>query len=101
MKESFLKSDTGSVGGLLHESWLNKKEMAAGISNDNIDLIYNTAIEAGATGGKISGAGGGGFMMFYADNSKRYHVINALKNLGGNIVNYDFTLKGLDSWTIK
>jgi D-glycero-alpha-D-manno-heptose-7-phosphate kinase len=101
MKEAFLRSDVSAIGKLLHESWLNKKEMAAGISNTEIDKIYETAIAAGATGGKISGAGGGGFMMFFAEDTKRYKVVEALKKLGGTISNYEFTQKGLDSWTIR
>ncbi|MBD3636404.1 MAG: dehydrogenase [Crocinitomicaceae bacterium] len=101
MKEAFLKSDVHTIGKILHQSWLNKKEMAQGISNENIDEIYSSAIEAGAEGGKISGAGGGGFMIFYAEGINRYKVIEVLKKFGGDIVNYQFTHKGLDSWTIQ
>jgi len=101
MKEAFLRSDVVGIGRILHESWLNKKEMASGISNSEIDSIYETALQAGASGGKISGAGGGGFMMFFAEKNKRYNVIAALKALGGDVVNYEFTQKGLDSWTTK
>lgn len=101
MKEAFLRSDVSGIGRLLHESWLNKKEMASGITNAEIDRIYETAMNAGATGGKISGAGGGGFMMFFADQNNRYTVIEALKQLGGTVVNYEFTQKGLDAWTIR
>ena len=98
MKEAFLKSDVSAIGKILHESWLDKKEMANGISNELIDQIYQSAIDAGASGGKISGAGGGGFMMFFAEKTKRYQVINALIKHGGDVVNYEFTNKGLDSW---
>lgn len=101
MKEAFLRSDVTAIGKLLHESWVNKKEMAGGITNQLIDDIYERAMSAGASGGKISGAGGGGFMMFFAEKTNRYSVINALKNLGGNVVNYEFTQKGLDSWRIR
>jgi D-glycero-alpha-D-manno-heptose-7-phosphate kinase len=101
MKEAFLRGDVKAIGKLLHESWSNKKEMAQGISNPAIDEIYDTAIRAGAAGGKISGAGGGGFMMFFAENNSRYSVIQALKKLGGNVVNYEFTQKGLDAWTTR
>lgn len=101
MKEAFLRSDVPAIGKLLHESWLNKKEMASGISNPDIDKIYNAALAAGATGGKISGAGGGGFMMFFAEKNDRYQVVEALKKLGGSTVNYEFTQKGLDAWTIR
>lgn len=101
MKEAFLRSDVPTIGKILHQSWLNKKEMAQGITNEVIDEIYNAAIDAGAEGGKISGAGGGGFMMFYAEGINRYKVIKALEKFGGDIVNYQFTHKGLDSWTIR
>jgi len=101
MKEAFLRSDVKGIGRILHESWLSKKEMASGISNTEIEKIYETAINAGASGGKISGAGGGGFMMFFAEKNNRYNVIAALKVLGGDVVNYEFTQKGLDAWTTK
>jgi D-glycero-alpha-D-manno-heptose-7-phosphate kinase len=101
MKEAFLKSEISNIGNVLHESWLNKKEMAAGISNPVIDNIYETAINAGAIGGKISGAGGGGFMMFFTENTNRYSVVKALEALGGEVKNYEFTNNGLFAWTLK
>ncbi|MCG8577916.1 MAG: GHMP kinase [Flavobacteriales bacterium] len=101
MKRAFLQSDVRAIGEILHESWLNKKQMANGISNELIDNIYEQAISAGAIGGKISGAGGGGFMMFFAESVNRYKVIETLNKIGGNVVHYQFTSKGLDTWTIK
>ena len=56
---------------------------------------------AGASGGKISGAGGGGFMFFYCPDNSRFKVIETLNKLGGQIKRYEFTSKGLKSWTIK
>lgn len=101
MKEAFLRSDIHTIGKILHESWLNKKQMASGISNSQIDSIYEAALQAGATGGKISGAGGGGFMMFFAEGVNRYKVIECLNGFGGEVMNYQFTQNGLDAWTIK
>lgn len=101
MKEAFLKNELSNIGETLHESWLNKKQMASGISNPTIDEIYTTALKAGAVGGKISGAGGGGFMFFYTDNTNRYPVTKALEAFGGKVVPFEFTLKGLYAWTIK
>lgn len=101
MKEAFLRSDIANIGKILHQSWLNKKKMAAGISNEHIDNIYEAAMSAGADGGKISGAGGGGFMMFYAPGVNKYQIVQALEKFGGSMVNYQFTQKGLDSWTIE
>jgi len=101
MKEAFLRSEVSKIGTVLHESWLNKKEMATGISNPVIDNVYDTAINAGAIGGKISGAGGGGFMMFFTEKTKRYAVVKALEELGGEVKRYEFTNNGLFAWTLK
>lgn len=101
MKQAFITSDVNKIGEILHQSWINKKQMASGITNELIDDIYEAAIKAGAAGGKISGAGGGGFMMFFAPKTKRYAVIEALHQFGGDVVNYDFTHNGLYAWTIE
>ena len=73
--------------------------MAANISNSTIEAIYDAAKNAGASGGKISGAGGGGFMIFYCPGNSRYNVCNALKQFGGEIKKYSFTKYGLTTWT--
>ena len=101
MKAALESNNHNEIGMLLNDSWVDKKSMASGITNEYIDSIYETAKKAGATGGKISGAGGGGFMLFFADKSKTNAVITALQNLGGDIVNYEFTQKGLETWTVK
>jgi D-glycero-alpha-D-manno-heptose-7-phosphate kinase len=99
MKEAILKGNLDKMGELLNLSWEYKKQMADGITNGQIDKIYNVAIEAGATGGKISGAGGGGFMFFYCPGITRYNVINALEQFGGQARRYEFTKQGLETWT--
>ena len=75
--------------------------MSSSISNPVIDNIYETAIKAGATGGKISGAGGGGFFMFYCPDNTRYQVITELQKLGGEFRRFRFTNLGAESWTVK
>ncbi len=100
MKETLLKGNLDYIGTLLDKSWGQKKQMAAGISNPFIDDIYKTAILAGATGGKISGAGGGGFMFFYCPGNARHAVIDALGKFGGQAKRYEFTKNGLVSWTL-
>lgn len=100
MKEVLLKGDIDGIGEILHDGWEHKKAMAEGISNPQIEEIYHTAMKAGATGGKISGAGGGGFMIFYAPYNSKYKVIDALNKLGGRVMKYNFTQHGLTSWTI-
>ncbi|MFO8129695.1 MAG: dehydrogenase [Bacteroidales bacterium] len=100
MKEALLKGKLDQIGEILDFGWRNKKLMAAGISNSVIDKIYQTAMDNGALGGKISGAGGGGFMIFYCPNNGRYKVVNALKKFGGIAHRYEFTRNGLTTWSI-
>ncbi|MBC7508899.1 MAG: dehydrogenase, partial [Ferruginibacter sp.] len=66
----------------------------------SIEELYTAAKKAGATGGKISGAGGGGFMTFYCPVNTRYKVIETLEQYGGQVRNYQFTKHGVKSWTI-
>lgn len=100
MKEALLKGRIHAIGEILDFGFQQKKQMAEGISNSLIDEIYDTAKKAGATGGKISGAGGGGFMTFYCPDNNKYSVIEALKKFGGEVKNYQFVDHGLTSWTI-
>jgi len=100
MKESLLKGMLNDFGEILDFGFQQKRKMAHNISNSNIEAIYNAAKNAGATGGKISGAGGGGFMIFYCPGNSRYQVIKALNTFGGEIKNYTFTKYGLTTWTI-
>lgn len=100
MKETLLKGNLDYIGTLLDKSWAQKKQMATGITNPLIDEIYETAMKAGATGGKISGAGGGGFMFFYCPGNARHAVIDALGKFGGQAKRYEFTKNGLVSWTL-
>lgn len=100
MKEALLRGEVDRIGEILHYGWQHKKQMADGISNPQIDAIYDKAMAAGATGGKISGAGGGGFMIFYAPYVSKYSVIEALNQMGGRVMRYTFTDSGLSTWTV-
>jgi D-glycero-alpha-D-manno-heptose-7-phosphate kinase len=100
MKEVLLKGDLDRIGEILDFGWRYKKNMASGITNPFIDDIYETAIRNGATGGKISGAGGGGFMFFYCPGNTRGKVTESLKKFGGQTKRYEFTAKGLMTWRI-
>lgn len=101
MKRALLSGELKKVGEILAFSWENKKKMAAGISNQFIDDIYSATIQAGATGGKISGAGGGGFMIFYSEESNRQNVIKTLNECGGYVQSYEFCMQGLTTWTVN
>lgn len=74
------KGNVDAVGALLHESWLLKKKLASRISNPALDGMYETARKAGALGGKISGAGGGGFLLLYCPNGSQEKVRDALQD---------------------
>jgi len=100
MKEALLKGRLHEIGEILDFGFQQKKQMAEGISNSMMDEIYESAKKAGATGGKISGAGGGGFMTFYCPNNTKYNVIEALSTFGGYVKNYQFVDHGLTTWTI-
>lgn len=99
MKEALLKGNLNEIGEILNYGWHFKKQMAAEITNPLIEEIYDSAIKSGATGGKISGAGGGGFMFFYCPGETRYKVIEALKQFGGHSERYEFASEGLVTWS--
>lgn len=98
IKEAILKNNLDEIGNILHAGWTYKRNMAQGISTPFFEEIYETAIKSGSTGGKISGAGGGGYVFFYCPNNSRFEVAKALEKLGGRVQPYSFTKKGLESW---
>jgi D-glycero-alpha-D-manno-heptose-7-phosphate kinase len=98
MKEALLRGNLDEIGKILDFGWKFKKQMASGITNASLDELYKTAIKNGATGGKISGAGGGGYMFFYCPGNSRYRVIESLKQFGGYAERYEFTAEGLVTW---
>lgn len=100
MKECLLKGNINQMGEVLDFGWQYKKQMAEGISNPQLDEMYEAAKKVGATGGKISGAGGGGFMIFFCPGITRYKVIETLTKFGGRARRFGFTQNGLTTWTI-
>ena len=98
MKEALLTGRLDQIGAILHEGWQQKKKMANKITNPEIDEIYRIALEAGAIGGKISGAGGGGFMTLYCPQTTRFDVISALSEFGGHFERFHLSKAGLSSW---
>jgi D-glycero-alpha-D-manno-heptose-7-phosphate kinase len=101
MKDALLRGELNKIGEILGYGWKNKKDMAHSISNPLIDSIYETAIKSGATGGKISGAGGGGFMFFFCPLVTKMKVLQAIEKLGGKSQPFKFTQQGLTTWTIN
>lgn len=95
MKEVLINGRLDELGEILDYGFKQKKLMATNISNNNIEAIYEAAKKAGATGGKISGAGGGGFMIFYCPANSRGKVTAALDSFGGEVKKYSFAAHGL------
>jgi len=100
MKDALLKGKLSEIGEILDYGFQQKRKMAANISNSSIEEIYEAAKQAGATGGKISGAGGGGFMIFFCPDNTNYAVKEALLKFGGEVKNYTFTKYGVSSWSV-
>ena len=81
LREALCRNDLDSFGEILHQGWVLKREMASGISNKSIDDWYERARQHGAIGGKLLGAGGGGFLLFYAHVDRHPEIVRALKEL--------------------
>ena len=81
LKEELLHNNIDAMGDVLHRGWMYKKEMASAISNSDIDELYDLAIKNGAMGGKLLGAGGGGFLLFYVKEENHSRLRNALSHL--------------------
>lgn len=100
LKRELLNGNVDATGEILHEGWIYKKQMASSISDPEIDHFYDLALKNGALGGKILGAGGGGFLLFYAHEEHHDKIRKALDlkemsfkfdNLGTTIIHYDNT----------
>lgn len=101
LKNALLRGRLDDFGALLDTAWINKKKMAAQISDPRIDELYETARKHGALGGKISGAGGGGYMFFYCQFDKKHCVAEQLERLGAEVVDFSFDLRGLQTWEVR
>jgi len=99
LKHELLRGRYRRFGELLHEAWMQKKRMSDRISTPQIDELYEAARAAGAVGGKISGAGGGGFMYFFARFDRRQEVTRALEEHGAQVVYFGFTDEAVTAWS--
>jgi len=100
MKEALLKGDIKNFSILLGKSWESKKRVSNLISNSDIDRIYTLAMKNGAYSGKVSGAGGGGFMFFMVEPTKKYHLIDILNQENGEVFNFHFVKDGTKGWKV-
>jgi len=100
MYESLSKGEFDTFGLLMHKSWATKRKLSSKISNKKIDIIYNDARNAGALGGKITGAGGGGCMIFFCESNQEHSVSSQLVKSGAEVINFSFDNTGLVTWEI-
>lgn len=100
MKEALLKGDFEALAASLHTGWESKKKLAQHVSNSSIDQTYEIALKAGAKAGKVSGAGGGGFMFFLVDPPRRMEVLRVLQALGGQAGGCHFSKHGTEGWRL-
>ena len=100
MKECLLRGDFHGMVDSMRLGWASKKQSAKTVSNPHIDGIYDAAIASGALAGKVSGAGGGGFMMFFVAPERRMDVIRTLRQYEGEVSNCHFTHHGTQAWRL-
>ncbi len=98
-KNALLQGRLNDFGDLLHQGWLAKKRTANRISNPEIDALYDEARKHGALGGKLLGAGGGGYLLLYSPFNRRHAIAEALERMGGQIVPFAFENRGQTAWT--
>lgn len=101
MKEALLRGEIEEMARTLGHSWEQKKRTAASVATAEIDKVYQAAMEAGAIGGKVSGAGGGGFMMFLIDPTRREHLLAELRRQGGHASTCSISHQGVSAWRIR
>ncbi len=101
MKQALLRGDIGEVARILDHSWKSKKATAASVSNPFIEALYGVGRANGATAGKISGAGGGGFLMFIADPENKPRLVRELQRAGGTPDKVVFTHQGVETWSVR
>jgi len=99
MKKALLLGDVDGIGELLHQAWENKKRLDVGITNKRFDHLYRVARKEGALGGKMPGAGGGGYFLFLTRFDRKHRVAAALERLGGQVVPMSFENRGLTTWS--
>lgn len=101
MKNALLQGRLVNFGALLHIAWEAKKKMSPKISNLRINELYEGARKHGAIGGKITGAGGGGYMLFYCHFERKHKVAQALERMGAVLTQFAFDSHGLQTWRVN
>ena len=100
MKSNLLRGRLNDFGTLLHETWLQKRRLDPAISNDTIETLYAKARAKGAMGGKLLGAGAGGYLLLFCAANRRHVIMQALVRAGGQVTDFDFEPQGVQTWTV-
>ncbi|MDQ2874575.1 MAG: GHMP kinase [Actinomycetota bacterium] len=98
MKAALLTGAMAEFGDLLGQAWVQKKRLSPLISNPRIDELYELALGQGALGGKITGAGGGGYILLFCDFARKHRVMETLEFAGATVTEFAFDTKGLTTW---
>ena len=101
IKDALLTNHLENIGLLLNKSWENKKKLSPTISTPMIDYLYTIGMKNGAYGGRLLGAGGGGYLLFFFSPRQRNRLTRALEKAGGEIMNFHFEFKGMQHWLVK
>ena len=101
MKNAILKGSFDDFGHLLDEAWQGKKTLAKAITSSHIDRLYSAARNAGAVGGKILGAGGGGYLLLYCNYRKKHEVERLMRSMGATHMPFSFVKDGMKAWRSK
>lgn len=101
MKNSLLLGNLNEFGSLLHESWIEKQKFSPLITDPHINQLYETARKHGALGGKLMGAGGGGYLLFLCEFDKWHIVAQELVRIGAQIASFAFEIHGLRTWEVS
>lgn len=100
MKNALLLGQLDEFGSLLHQAWANKRRFSSKITNPHIDQLYEVAKQAGTIGGKLLGAGGGGYLLLFCDFDRKHAVAERLERHGGQVVSFSFDFNGLQTWEV-
>ncbi|MDT4894516.1 MAG: D-glycero-alpha-D-manno-heptose-7-phosphate kinase [Pseudonocardiales bacterium] len=98
MKTALLRGELKNFGAMMGEAWTQKKKMSPYITTPRIDEAYASACAAGALGGKVTGAGGGGYILFYCDFARKHRVAEALEAMGATVSEFSFAREGVTTW---
>jgi D-glycero-alpha-D-manno-heptose-7-phosphate kinase len=101
MRNQLLRGKLLEFGQSLNKAWQLKRQFSSHISNASLDHIYNTAIKNGAIGGKLLGAGGGGFFLFFVPAINKHQLMNVLEQMGKTLRHFRFEQNGLQGWTVR